>query len=249
MIDAYSFLDPRLTPVNAGPPNYANLIAWYLASDFDMMPHGSEVMGMSDHSPNPLWMELFAIGTTSGTRPTVARNSINSYMTSIAFAATRGLRSNQGANILTSKTVWTAFLVVKPTTRATEQLFLNFYHISNEMRIAESTATSGLFQTVYGNIANYPNTAMVSLNSWHYITLVNNSGTVTFNLDGALSLAYPTNPGTPASIPTDIQVGENFNNIITFTGNLAEFGVYDRALASDEITGLHQYFQQRYGLA
>lgn len=230
------------------PQSLGNLIAWYKASDFDLVLNGAEVTiwknsGMAPATlPNNL---LLTAAGAIGNRPTVARNSINTTMTSVANTGNRGLVSNVATTYLTSKSSWTWFGVVKFTSRAAENEFMGLTIGVSELRLG--ITSNGLWTLVYGNVLAGISSAGPSLNDWHYVVVINNADTETLYSDGQAASTWLVTPTIPAANPTDIGVCEAVS-ALKHTGSIAEVGLFDRAISAGELALLHAYFQTRYAL-
>lgn len=242
---------PSMYSLNYGivsPITLGNLVAWYKASDFDSFTHGSEVLVWNNSGSSSVLGNLrLTPAGAAGNRPTVSRNSINTNMTSVANANTRGLASTSGTTFLTAKGTWTWFGVVKFTSRAAENNFMALQAGVNEIRLG--ITTNGIWTLVYANVIAGTNQAGPSLNDWHYIVVVDSSDTETLYMDGQAATPWLVTPTLPNANPTDIAIGEATSGTTKLTGNIAECGVFDRALAANELTLLFAYFQNRYGLA
>lgn len=236
----------------AQPNNIADLKVWYKASDFDSYGNGVEVVSWADLSGNGY--NCFARGA-AGDRATVSRNSINGTMTSVSNGSSKkGLLSGLNTAFLTSKITWTTFQVVKPTfTGATNGWFTMFVTGNVTETRWEQESLTGLLQLTYGNVAAYQNAGGLYQSQWNYFVMVNTAGVITTYLNGNTTagvwLQTPSVTG-PTSNPTDILIADGTNTgPITFTGSIAEAGVYNRALTIAEIALLTNYMRTRYGLA
>lgn len=231
-----------VTPLSLG-----SLIAWYKASDFDSALNGAEVTiwknsGVSNNNLNNL---LLTAAGAVGNRPTVARNSINTTMTSVANTGLRGLVTTGAATYLTSKSTWTWFGVVKFTSRAAENEFMGLTTGVSELRLG--ITSNGLWTLVYGNVIAGISAAGPSLNDWHYVVVTNSADTETLYSDGQAASTWLVTPTIPATNPTDIGVCEAVS-ALKHTGSIAEVGLFDRAISTAELALLHTYFQTRYAL-
>lgn len=253
--DMYGFDGERPYPYIYGldygiftPLSLGNLIAWYKASDFDSVLNGTDVQRWNNSGVAPPTLPnnllLTAVGA-AGARPTVARNSINTTMTSVANNNGRGLTTNVATTYLTSKSTWTWFGVVKFTSRAAENEFMGLTTGVSELRLG--ITSNGLWTLVYGNVIAAISTAGPSLNDWHYVVVINNADTETLYSDGQAAATWLITPTIPAANPVDIGVCEAVG-ALKHTGSIAEVGLIDRAISTAELALLHAYFQTRYAL-
>lgn len=240
--------DPTL--VQADPASIANLVGWWKASDFDNVADATEIATWYDHSPAQ--RPVTAVGN-AGSRMLVQRNAINGSMTAVKGNTQRGFKTNfnTAGVALTSKTIWSIFLVVSFTSlnaTAEDNIFGINCNTTNDIRMGINSTGPGDINLVYANVAGYRTTTALTINDWHYMIYENDSDTETVYLDGT-ALTWNTTPGTPAgTAPGELYVLDSIGTASQFRGACAEVGIYDRGITSGERSTLYAYFRKRYGL-
>lgn len=231
------------TPVS--PDQITQLKAWFKASDYDAVTNGTELSAAwTDASGNG---NSAALDGSSGNRPTVARNVINTSMTAVASAAKAGLSKSPFS--LSSNTTWTVFAVVNFTaTPGTENNFFGWNDgLGSGMRMG--TNSTNKFSLTYPNVGNYATTGNVSINTWHYIVVRNTADNEQVYLDGTL-MTWASQPGTQSGTTSSFKILEGYNNAsYLFQGQVAEIAIYNSAVSdADRASGLEAYARTRYGL-
>lgn len=238
------------TLLQSDPTSIPNLVGWWKASDFDNVVDGTEIVQWYDHSP--MNRPVTAVGS-AGSRMIVQRNAINGNMTAVKGNAQRGFKTNMNVvgSALTSKTVWSIFLVVSFTSlnTTTESNIFGFNcGGSNDVRMGINSTGPGDINLVYANVGGWRTTTALTVNDWHYMIYENDADTETVYLDGA-ALTWNTTPGTPAgTAPQELYVLDSIGTASVLRGACAEVGLYDRALISGERSTLYAYWRSRYGL-
>lgn len=97
------------------------------------------------------------------------------------------------------------------------------------------------------------NTANMITTGWHYVVHVQNGSVASTWVDGT-QFTWSPNPGAATLTPTIYHFGSGWYQVFggypRFTGEIAEFALYDKAITDlERTTNLENYARQRYGLA
>lgn len=88
-------------------------------------------------------------------------------------------------------------------------------------------------------ILNGKSTSSISINNWNHLVVVKSNTTYSFYLNGILDQTITTSSNTSSYLCKMI-IGSTDSTVVeeTFIGKIDDFGVWNRALTSNEITGL-----------
>ncbi len=237
-----------------GPDSIDKLMGWFKGSEFDGIADGTDVATWTDQSDRR--SDATAV-SSAGNRPLVARNSINTWMTSVNHPGTGSIRGliNQ-ATAFTNSATWTVFAVVMFTQVAAESCFFNLNTgasgiLANSDGRFGMTITDGYAELVFGNAAAYPTYGTPTLNTWHRVLVVTDAGGErSMYVDNTLQY-WQTTPGTITSVPSGFSLMEGNaggGTIKPLKGKLAELAFYDAAISAVDRAALDTYAKRRFGL-
>lgn len=110
---------------------------------------------------------------------------------------------------------------------------------------------AGSFYFLYGDDPGTPTYASAvtpySLNTWYNVVGVKNSNVCYIYLNGEYKASSSTLTFTPSGNPS-LSIGSLLNGTYYFNGNIANVGIYNKALSNDEILQNYNALRTRYGL-
>jgi hypothetical protein len=242
--------------------NSVNIGEWelYGTPEYDPEAHGVDVVVKSvPNVPNTDWLEVYydAKDYTSGVVPDLSTNSLNGTLTNGAtfdnsdgigkftFDGSNDYISGSIPSTFTGNQIYTFSTWIKPTshpssgfigifeagTRSTDDSFGLYLNAGNIVHLAYGT--------------NLATTTLAPVGQWTHITGTYTSGDRKVYANGVLLGQDTYSALTLAG--TTLVVGANSGGTQPFTGSIANFRIFNRALTTDEIYQLYAYQKEYFG--
>ena len=248
--------------IQGGTSDTPNISDWslYGTPEYDPEAHGVDVVVKSvPNVPNTDWLEVYydAKDYTSGVVPDLSTNSLNGTLTNGAtfdnsdgigkftFDGSNDYISGSIPSTFTGNQIYTFSTWIKPTshpssgfigifeagTRSTDDSFGLYLNAGNIVHLAYGT--------------NLATTTLAPVGQWTHITGTYTSGDRKVYANGVLLGQDTYSALTLAG--TTLVVGANSGGTQPFTGSIANFRLFNRALTTDEIYQLYAYQKEYFG--
>jgi hypothetical protein len=248
--------------IEGGVNDSPNISDWslYGTPEYDPEAHGVDVTVKSvPNVPNTDWLEVYydAKDYTSGVVPDLSTNSLNGTLTNGAtfdnsdgigkftFDGSNDYISGSIPSTFTGNQTYTFSTWIKPTshpssgfigifeagTRSTDDSFGLYLNAGNIVHLAYGT--------------NLATTTLAPVGQWTHITGTYTSGDRKVYANGVLLGQDTYSALTLAG--TTLVVGANSGGTQPFTGSIANFRIFNRALTTDEIYQLYAYQKEYFG--
>jgi len=192
--------------------------------------------------------ENFTINTYTGTGSTQSIEgkigtaaSFNGSSSKIELSGSAGLTFGSSASYSLS------FWLNTNSLSSFRRLFSNILGITTENQTQIGINTDGslwIYRTLgtsnagFAQIESKRTSGIISINTWHYVTVVMDNGVHTVYIDGALrTLTSNSNTQTPSVSNTTF--GTDGNNLDYYNGKLDQVRLFNKALSSSEVTTLY----------
>ena len=234
--------------------------------EYDSDAHGTDVVVKSEANvPNTDWLEVYYEGKnyTNGAVQDETGNNRNGTLDGVtydsvseSFTFVSGNKITAGPMTpFTSGTNYTASMWFKVSEIVTSQkLLFHFGHGDTGESFGLNIQNGNIGHYLWGGSTKYTVDNLYTANEWVHAVGTINGSTAEVYVNGHLRLSYAQDITT--TIPTDpyLSLGIHFtgeqSSFYTsgfFTGSIANFRLFNRALASDEIWQLYTYQKEYFG--
>ena len=242
--------------------NSVNIGEWelYGIPEYDPEAHGVDVTVKSlPNVPNTDWLEVYydAKNYTSGAVPDLSTNSFNGTLTNGAsynnsdgigkftFDGSNDYISGSIPSTFTGNQTYTFSTWIKPTSHPSSG-FIGIFEAgtrSDDDSFGLYLNAGNIVHLAYGT--NLATTTLAPVGQWTHITGTYTSGDRKVYANGVLLGQDTYSALTLAG--TTLVVGANSGGTQPFTGSIANFRLFNRALTTDEIYQLYAYQKEYFG--
>ncbi len=245
VMDMGGLVEPVSARHDIDPCAIPNLVNYFRADSFGGTPDGTEIATWPDSSN--MRQDATAVGS-AGSRPTVVLNGINGLTAALFASGKRGLSNASGT--ISSVNVWSVWGVFQfpITASATQAGWISLVPSWRLYIEAAANIGSGLLKAAYTSIGTVTEADLIQDTVWHYCVFTCNGATKKLWIDGTLrSFTTVLNNG---SITSGFRIGEQYDGGtgVGWIGKIAEVGIVDRAMTTEEAVALNAYLAGRYGL-
>jgi hypothetical protein len=242
--------------------NSVNIGEWelYGTPEYDPEAHGVDVVVKSvPNVPNTDWLEVYydAKDYTSGVVPDLSTNSLNGTLTNGAtfdnsdgigkftFDGSNDYISGSIPSTFTGNQTYTFSTWIKPTSHPSSG-FIGIFEAgtrSDDDSFGLYLNAGNIVHLAYGT--NLATTTLAPVGQWTHIIGTYTSGDRKVYANGVLLGQDTYSALTLAG--TTLVVGANSGGTQPFTGSIANFRLFNRALTTDEIYQLYAYQKEYFG--
>lgn len=234
--------------------------------EYDSDAHGTDVVVKSEANvPNTDWLEVYYEGKnyTNGAVQDETGNNRNGTLDGVtydsvseSFTFVSGNKITAGPMTpFTSGTNYTASMWFKVSEIVDSQkLLFHFGHGDNGQSFGLNIQNGNVGQFLWGGSTKFTADNLYTANEWVHAVGTINGSTAEVYVNGHLRLSWaqdvtttiPTNPYLSLGIHFTGEQASFFTGGF-FTGSIANFRLFNRALASDEIWQLYAYQKEYFG--